>query len=145
MEKQSGYARTLTSLCPCATKIAHRLTIGASEYKVLRCFSEHTEFEQFEDTPSHCDFSAVSVFRSSRFQADRAREQVNLLDVHIREFSDSPTISSPDLYDSSKTVLGARSKQFLVLPKHSNRLHIDVTLTPDQEKRLFKMLRKRNP
>lgn len=29
--------------------------------------------------------------------------------------------------------------------KHSNRLHIDVTLTPDQEKRLLKMLRKRNP
>ncbi|MGA9897552.1 MAG: hypothetical protein WBQ09_05580 [Terriglobales bacterium] len=28
--------------------------------------------------------------------------------------------------------------------KHSNRLHIDVTLTRDEEKRLFKMLRKRN-
>jgi hypothetical protein len=28
--------------------------------------------------------------------------------------------------------------------KHSNRLHIDVTLTPDQERRLLKMLQKRN-
>jgi hypothetical protein len=28
--------------------------------------------------------------------------------------------------------------------KHSNWLHIDVTLTPDQEKRLLKMLLKRN-
>jgi len=61
-------------------------------YKVLRCFSEHTEFEQFEDTLSHCDFSSVSVFRSSRFQADRAREQVNLLDVHIHIFRSSPTL-----------------------------------------------------
>jgi hypothetical protein len=42
--------------------------------------------------------------------------------------------------------LAPRAARVIVkVGKHSNRLHIDVTLTPDQEKRLLKMLRKRNP
>ena len=41
--------------------------------------------------------------------------------------------------------IAKQARVIVKVGKNSNRLHIDVTLTPDQEKRLLKMLRKRNP
>jgi hypothetical protein len=41
--------------------------------------------------------------------------------------------------------IAKQARVIVKVGKNSNRLHIDVTLTPDQEKRWLKMLRKRNP
>ncbi len=115
MKQQSGYSSALTRLCPGPSEVSDWISTGSGKDKIIRLLPEHAQLEKFGYSLRHRDLSPIAILRCSGFESDGFGENINLLDVHVQEFADSPAIGLANLDDCPKPRLGARSEQLLVL------------------------------
>src|SRR5437763_3211341 len=73
------------------------------------------ELEKFVHPLGHCHLAAVSVLGGSWFKANGSSEQVNLLNSHAQEFTNSPAVRLAHLHESVKPNLWVRCEELFIL------------------------------